>query len=133
MTALKEFARAKLEEYETIITEDLTKIETKIANLMAQPTADALTEAEQMTQTATATVKKALASAEPAAQQAIENRLAKEAQGDDLLTESRVKTAIKVAPRHLRRANVAKLVATAGADVTSYLSIAKTLVSFGWK
>jgi hypothetical protein len=129
---LEGVARAELERYETVITEELTKIEAKIGKLMAQPGADALKEAEQMTQAATATVKKALASAEPAAEKEIEARLAKEAQGDDLLTEARVKTAIKVGSGVISVAgNVAKLVATAGADVTSYLSIAKSLVSFG--
>jgi hypothetical protein len=129
---LEGVARAKLEEYEKIITEDLNKIEVKIEKLMQQPGSDGLKEAEQMTQAATATIKKALASAEPAAEDAIEARLAKEAQGDKLLTEARVKTAIKVGSGVISVAgNVAKLVATAGADVTSYLSIAKTLVSFG--
>jgi hypothetical protein len=129
---LESVARAKLEEYETIITEELVKIEAKIRDLMSQPGADALNEAEEMAQTATAVVKKALASAEPAAQEAIEERLKKEAQGDKLLVEARVKTAVKVASGVISvSANVAKLVATAGADVTSYLSIAKTLFSLG--
>jgi len=85
-----------------------------------------------MTQTTTAMVKKALASAEAAADKAVEDRLNKEAQGDDLLTEARVKTAVKVVTGTISvGANVAKLVATLGADVTSYLSIAKTLVGLG--
>src|ERR1051325_693621 len=50
---LEGVARAELERYETIITEELRKIEVKIGKLMAQPGADALQEAEQMTQTAT--------------------------------------------------------------------------------
>jgi len=129
---LEKVARAKLEEYETTITEELVKIEKKIAGLMAQPGEDALKEAEQLTQGTTAMVKKALASAEPAAQKAVEDRLKKEAQGDDLLTEARVKTGIKAVTGVISlSANVAKLVATLGADVTSYLSIAKTLFSLG--
>src|SRR5712671_2641023 len=129
---LEKVARAKLEEYETTITEELVKIEKKIAGLMAQPGEDALKEAEQLTQGTTAMVKKALASAEPAAQKAVEDRLKKEAQGDDLLTEARVKTGVKAVTGVISlSANVAKLVATLGADVTSYLSIAKTLFSLG--
>jgi len=129
---LEGVARAKLQEYEDTITEELTRIEGKIRTLMAQPGSESMKEAEEMTQTATAMVKKALASAEPAAEKAIEVRLAKEAQGDALLTEARVKTAVKVGSGVISvAANVAKLVATAGADVTSYLSIAKTMVSIG--
>jgi hypothetical protein len=129
---LEGVARAKLEEYETTITEELVKIEAKIRRLMEQPGADALKEAQQMVQTTTAVVKKALDSAEPAAEKAIEDRLKKEAQGDKLLTEARVKTAVKVGGGVISlAANVAKLVATSGADVTAYLSIAKTLVSLG--
>jgi hypothetical protein len=129
---LEAAARAKLEEYEDIITEDCTKIEKKIAELMKHPSGDAQDQAEKMAQTTTAMVKKALESAEAAAEKAVEDRLKKEAQGDDLLTEARVKTAIKVASGAISvGANVARLVATMGADVTSYLSIAKTLGSLG--
>jgi len=129
---LEDAARAKLEEYEDIITEELVKIEKKIDDLMEHPSGDAQDQAEKMVQATTATVKKALASAEAAADKAVEDRLKKEAQGDDLLTEARVKTAVKVASGAISvGANVAKLVATMGADVTSYLSIAKTLVSLG--
>src|ERR1051326_7238368 len=129
---LEAVARAKLEEYETTITTELNKIELKIRDLLAQPSPEQLKAAAEMVETATAMVKKALASAEPAAQKAIEERLKKEAQGDKLLTEARVKTGIKVSVSAISLgANVARLVATAGADVTSYVSIAKTLVSLG--
>lgn len=129
---LEEVARAKLEEYEDIITEECQKIEKKIEDLMEHPSADAEDQAEKMAQTTTAMVKKALDSAEGAAEKAVEDRLKKEAQGDDLLTEARVKTAVKVVSGTISvGANVAKLVATMGADVTSYLSIAKTLVGLG--
>jgi hypothetical protein len=129
---LEEVAREKLEDYEKIITEELNRIEGKIEKLMEQPGAEALDEAEKMTEATTASVKKALASAEGAAEQAVEERLKKEARGDDLLTEARVKTGVKVVTGVISvGANVAKLVVTMGADVTSYLSIAKTLFSLG--
>lgn len=129
---LEDVARAKLEEYEGIITEECQKIEKKIEDLMEHPSADAQDQAEKMAQTTTAMVRKALESAEGAAEKAVEDRLKKEAQGDDLLTEARVKTAVKVVSGTISvSANVAKLVATMGADVTSYLSIAKTLVGLG--
>jgi hypothetical protein len=129
---LEGVARAKLEEYEKIITEELVKIEGKIGKLLEDPGPDAQKKAEQMVEAATASVKKALASAEPAAQEAIEKRLEKEKQGDKLLTEARVKTAVKVTFGVISLgANAAKLAATSGADVTSYLSMAKTLLELG--
>ncbi len=129
---LEGVARAKLEEYETIITEELVKIEARIRQLPARPGSEARKEAEEMVETATAVVKKALASAEPAAQKVIEERLKKEIQGDKLLTEARVKTAVKITAGVISLgASAAKLAATSGADVTSYLSIVKTLVSLG--
>jgi len=129
---LEGVARDKLEEYEKIITEELGKIETKIGKLLQQPGPDTQKEAEEMVEAATASVKKALASAEPAAQKAIEQRLEKEKQGDKLLTEARVKTGLKVTFGVISLgADAAKLAATSGADVTSYLSIAKTLLDFG--
>jgi len=129
---LEKAARDKLDEYETTINEELIKIEKKIRTLMATPGADALDQAEKLTQGTTATVKNALASAQGAAEDAVEVRLRKEAQNDDLLTEARVKTGVKVVSGVISvGANVAKLVATLGADVTSYLSIAKSLFKLG--
>lgn len=129
---LEDVARAKLEEYETTITTELVKIEAKIKQLMSQPDAEAMKQALDMISATTATVKKALDSAVPAAETAVEKRLEKEAQGDKLLTEARVKTAVKVASGVISLgANAAKLAATYGADVTSYLSIAKTLLGLG--
>jgi hypothetical protein len=129
---LEKVARAKLDEYEEIITTELVKIEAKIKGLLEQPGADAAKEAQELIQGATAMVKKALDSAEPAAQKVIEERLKKEAQADDLLKEARVKTAIKVTFGVISlAASATKLAVTAGADVTSYFSIAKTLASLG--
>jgi hypothetical protein len=129
---LESAARAKLDEYENIITEECAKIEKKIGELIKNPGEHPEDQPEKMAQTATAMVKNALESAQAAANKAVEDRLKKETQGDNLLTEARVKTAIKVASGAISvGANVAKLVATVGADVTSYLSIAKTLASLG--
>jgi hypothetical protein len=129
---LEAAARAKLDEYENIITEECAKIEKKIAELIKNPSEHPEDQPEKMAQTATAMVRNALESAQAAANKAVEDRLKKEAQGDNLLTEARVKTAIKIASGTISvGANVAKLVATVGADVTSYLSIAKTLASLG--
>jgi hypothetical protein len=129
---LEKVAREKLDEYESIITEEIGKIETKIDKLFEQPGPEAKRQAEQMIEATNATVKKALLSAEPAAQKVIEQRLEKEKQGDKLLTEARVKTGIKFTFGTLSLAgDAAKLAATAGADVTSYFTIAKTLFDLG--
>jgi ElaB/YqjD/DUF883 family membrane-anchored ribosome-binding protein len=129
---LEKEARGELERYEDIITSELKKIEAKIGKLMEQPGEQAKKEAEQMVSETTATVKKALESAKGAVEDAVEKRLKKEAQTDDLLTEARVKLGFSIGAGVISlSANVAKLVATAGADVTSYLSIAKTLFDLG--
>jgi hypothetical protein len=129
---LEEAARGEFERYEDTITEELVKIEGKIDKLMEQPGEQARKEAEQMVRTTTTVAKNALDSAEGAAQEAVEARLKKEAQGDALLTEARVKVAFKIGGGVISlSASVAKLVATAGADVTSYLSMAKTLFDLG--
>lgn len=129
---LEKVAREKLDEYEQTITTELVKIEAKVKGLMDQNDPGKKKEAEQLIQGATVTVKNALDSAEGAAQKAVEERLKKEAQGDSLLKEARVKTGLKVTFGVISlAANATKLVVTAGADVTSYLSIAKALVSLG--
>src|SRR5262249_33025390 len=94
---LEAAARTKLDEYENSITEECAKIEKKIAELTKNPSDRPEDQPEKMAQTATAMVKNALESAQAAANKAVEDRLKKEVQGDNLLTEARVKTAVKVA------------------------------------
>jgi len=132
MKRLEDAARAELERYEQIITEELKKFDAKIAKAVEPGTKAALKEAEEIAKTTTVMVKNALDSAKGAAAIAVEKTLKKEAQGDKLLTQARVKTGVKIATGVIKiGASVAKLVATAGADVTSYVSIAKTIYDLG--
>ncbi|MCZ6836640.1 MAG: hypothetical protein O7G85_12760 [Planctomycetota bacterium] len=132
MDRLERAARTELERYEKIITEELKKFDAKIAETVKPGTKKAIAEAESIAKTTSTMVKNALDSAKGAAEKAVETTLKKEAKGDRLLTEARVKTGIKITTSVISLgANVAKLVGTAGADVSSYLSIAKTIYGLG--
>ena len=132
MDRLEKAARTELERYESIITSEIQKFELKIQGIMATPGPAALKAAEQEAKTVSVMVKNALDSAKGSAITQVEKTLKKEAQGDKLLTEARVKTGVKVGVSVISiGTSVAKLVATAGADVTSYLAIAKKLYSLG--
>jgi len=132
MDRLEKAARAELDRYESIITDELKKFDGRIAETMRQGTPEALNEAKETAATASAMVAKALESAKGAAETAVQKTLEKESKGDKLLTEARVKTGIKVTTGVISiGASVAKLVGTMGADVTSYLSIARALFDLG--
>jgi len=64
---LEAAARAKLDEYENIITEECARIEKKIAELVTNPSEHSEDQPEKIAQTATAMVKNALESAQAAA------------------------------------------------------------------
>lgn len=129
---LEEAGMAELERYEKVITEEAVKLDAKVGKLMRTPGAAAQKEAEKMIQATNASIKNAMASAEGAAHKAIEARLKKEAQGDKLLKEARVKTTLKVGLGTIKLAgSVAKLVATSGADVTSYKTVVVEVVKLG--
>lgn len=129
MDRLEKAAREKLEEYETTIVEHATKVNKQIDELMKQRK---YKEAMQAAETANASIKGALQSAQGAANQAVEATKKKEAQGDKLLLEARVKTvvgfvfgAIKVAT------NIARIGASHGGDVHAWLSLGKELIKIG--
>lgn len=129
---LEKAAREELERYEEIIAGEAERIDKKIAALMAKPDADSQKEASALIQGMNASIRKALDSAEGAAQKAVAARLAKEAQGDKNLKEARVRTGLKWTMGAVSlTTNIAKLVVTSGADVSSYVSIAKTLYDLG--
>jgi hypothetical protein len=129
MERLAAAARKKLDEYETIITKECERFSIKIDGLLK---AGKVKEAQAITSEVNASVRNALKSAEGAAMQAVEEAKKKESQGDKLLTEARVKTAVKVTFSGVSlAASAAKLAATSGADVTSYVSIGKTLITLG--
>lgn len=129
---LEKEARTELERYEDIIKTEAVKLDKKIGELMKVPTEKNVKAAETMVRETTMSINNALASAEGAAQKVMEARLKKEAQGDKNLKEAQVRTGFKWTLGVISLAgNVAKLVATMGADVSSYVSIAKTLYSLG--
>lgn len=134
-TALKRLetaARDELGRYETVIAAEAKRLDAKVVELMKQPSKAGEAEANKMIETTNSMILKALASAQGAAQKAVEKRLKKEAQGDKLLKEARVKTTVKVGKAIIKvSASVAKLVATAGADVTSYKTIVTETVKMG--
>ena len=129
MARLETVARAKFEEYEAIITSECERFSKKIDLLLKDGKQK---ETASVTSEVNASVKNALQSAEAAAIKAVDDAKKKEFQGDKLLTEARVQTTTKVLFSGISlAASAAKLAGTMGTDVTSYLSIAKTLVSLG--
>lgn len=129
---LEKAAREELERYETVISEEAGRLDKKIEALMRQPGKAAQNEAMALIQGANASIRNALDSAEAAAQKAIAARLAKEAQGDKNLKEAQARTVLKWTMGVVSiTTNVAKLVASSGAAVTSYLSIAQTIYELG--
>lgn len=126
---LEKVAREELDRYEDIITSEAKKLDKKVEVLLKSgPSGQE--QAKKLIQGTDASIKNALKSAEGAAQQAIEKRLKVEAQGDKNLKEAQVRTAIKWTAGAISIAtNIGSLVGSSGADVTAYLSIAKTVHS----
>ena len=129
MDRLEKAARSRLEEYEDTITKESARFHKKLEDLLDAGKLDAAIEVANDVNTS---INGALRSAEAAANVAVEAAKKKEAQGDKLLIEARVKTTVKIVFSGVSLAtNAAKLAGTAGADVTAYFSIAKTLLSLG--
>lgn len=129
---LEKTAREALERYEDVIGDEAARIDKKIDLLVQKNAPAALAEAEALAQGMNASIRNALASAEGAAQAAIAARLAKEAQGDKNLKEARARTVLKWTMGVVAiTTSIAKLVATSGGDVSSYVSIAKKLHELG--
>jgi hypothetical protein len=129
---LEKVGRAEFDRYEKIITEEASKLDQKIGVLMQQPSGKGLKDAQEMTKTANKMIMQAIAGAQGAADKAIADALKKEGQRDKLLKEARVKTGFKVTMGVVKLgASVAKLVATSGAEVTSYKTIVTTLYDLG--
>lgn len=132
MKRLEDAARSKLEFYEKTITTEAQRLSDKIDALMKEPTKANLKAAEDMIATTNHAIKNALLSAQGAAEAEIAKTLKSEAQRDKNLKEARVRTGFKWTMGFVKiGGSVAKLVATSGADASSYLTIAKTLASLG--
>ena len=126
---MKKAAEATLDEYENIITKECKRFNKQIDDLIK---AGKQKEADQVVSAVNGSVRNALASVEGAARKAVADAMKKEAQGDKLLTEARLKTAVKVTFDGISLAtNITTLASSSGADVTAYFSIAKTLFDLG--
>lgn len=132
MKRLEEAARGALDNYEKIIGGEVERLETKIQALVDSGDPKKMAEAEKLTQGVNASVKNALASAEGAAMKAVEERMKKEIQGDKNLKEARFKLAFKIVIGAVSvTTQIAALVASSGADLHAYYSIAKTCYEVG--
>ncbi len=132
MKRLEEAARGALDNYEKIISSEVERLETKIQALVDSGDPKKMAEAEKLTQGVNASVKNALASAEGAAMKAVEERMKKEIQGDKNLKEARFKLGFKIIIGAVSvTTQIAALVATSGADLQAYYSIAKTVYEVG--
>ena len=132
MKRLEEAARGALDNYEKVIGSEVERLETKIQALVDSGDPKKMAEAEKLTQGVNASVKNALASAEGAAMAAVEARMKKEIQGDKNLKEARFKLGFKIVIGAVKvTAQIAALVATSGADLQAYYSIAKTVYEVG--
>lgn len=128
MDRLKDSASAVLDNYEKIITDEVMRLDRKVAALVAKGDKDAQKKAEKMVAETTLSVKNALASVHAAAEDAVEARRKKESKGDKLLLESDIRTGIKIVSGVISLAkDIGALVLTAGTDVAAYIGIASTL------
>lgn len=129
---LEKVGRAEFDVYEKEISGAAADLDAKIGVLMQQPSGKGLKQAEEMTKTTNTMIKQAIAGAQGAADKAIADALKKEGQRDSLLKEARIKTGFKVTMGVVKvGGSVAKLVATSGADVTSYKTIVMELYGLG--
>lgn len=132
MKRLEEAARGALDNYEKVIGSEVERLETKIQALVDSGDAKKMAEAEKLVQGVNASVKNALASAEGAAMKAVEERLKKEIQGDKNLKEAQFKLGFKIVIGAVSvTTQIAALVASHGADLHAYYSIAKTVYEVG--
>ena len=129
---LEDAARGALDNYETVIASEAEKLDAKIGDMLESPDKKVVAEAEKLIQGVNKSIENALKSAEGAALKAAEDRLKKEIQADKNLKESQIRLAIKVTAAAITVAtNVATLVASMGADVTAYYSLAKVVYAMG--
>lgn len=130
MDRLESVAMEVFEHYEKIITSEAEILNRKVADLMKHPSAESLKKAEEMVKLTQLSIKNAIASVEGAALGAVGKRLNEEKKKLSLLNEAKVKLGVKLTFSGLKiGASVARLVASHGADVSSYKTIAKEVFS----
>ena len=129
MDRLETAARDALDVYETTITNEIKKFETRFEALKK---AGQLDDIEKELPTLNHAIKNALVTAGGAANAAVEKRLTKEIKDDANLKEAQIKLGFKIVVGVVSVSkNIASLVATMGADVKAYIDIAKTVYTVG--
>ena len=132
MDRLEKAARGALEVYEKTIASEVERLETKIQTLIDSGDPKQIEDADKLVQGVNVSIKNALASAEGAAKKAVDDRLKAEIQGDKNLKEAQVKLGFKIVVGVVSvSTQIAALVASHGADIHAYYSIAKTVYEVG--
>jgi hypothetical protein len=129
MDRLEKAARDSIDKTEDIVTEILRKHEQKCAEFVAQRKwKEAMTAAEQVAPL----INKAAVVAQSNADKAVEDTKKKEAQGDKLLTEARVKTTVTFIFGGIKVAtSVTRIAVSHGGDVHAWYSLVKELYAIG--
>jgi hypothetical protein len=125
MDRLEKAARESIEKTEAVVTDVLVKHEKKAAEFVAQRKwKEAMTVAEQVGPL----IKNAATLAQSNANKAVEDTKKKEAQGDKLLLEARVKTTVTFVFGGIKIAtSVTRIVGSHGGDVHAWYSLVKEL------
>ena len=132
MDRLEKAARDALDGYEKTIGSEVERLEIKIQTMIDSGDPKEMDAATKLIQGVNVSIKNALASAEGAAKKAVEDRLKAEIQGDKNLKEAQVKLGFKIAVGVVGvSTQIAALVASHGADIHAYYSIAKTVYEVG--
>jgi hypothetical protein len=132
MDRLEKAARGALDGYEKTIASEVERLETKIQKMIDSGDPKEMEAATGLIQGVNVSIKNALANAEGAAKKAVDDRLKAEIQGDKNLKEAQVKLGFKIVVGMVSvTTQVAALVASHGADVHAYYSIAKTVYEVG--
>ena len=132
MDRLEKAAREALDGYEKTIGSEVERLEIKIQTMIDSGDPKEMDAATKLIQGVNVSIKNALASAEGAAKKAVEDRLKAEIQGDKNLKEAQVKLGFKIAVGVVGvSTQIAALVASHGADIHAYYSIAKTVYEVG--
>ena len=132
MDRLEKAARAALDGYEKTIGSEVARLETKIQSMIDSGDPKQMEAAAGLIQGVNASIKNALANAEGAAKKAVDERLKAEIQGDKNLKEAQIKLGFKIVIGVVSvTTQVAALVASHGADIHAYYSIAKTVYEVG--
>lgn len=130
-----------LDEYEKVCHDTIVKMDNKIIGIVGKakssknaateiPKAEA--EAQKITESTTAMVKKAAASVQGAIEVEVKKELTKEKNFAELLTEYKVKVVYNVGKETISvTTNIVRLVGTGGADVSAWKGLVSSAIAIG--